>query len=68
MSYNIASKDRREFDIIVDENKVGHISTKVGVTGELQYDVDIDNKMFDDYICLFAVAVDRAFGEINKQG
>ena len=68
MSYNITSKDRREFDIIVDENKVGHISTKVGVTGELQYDVDIDNKMFDDYICLFAVAVDRAFGEINKQG
>lgn len=68
MSYSIVSKDRKEFEIIVDEKVVGHISTKVGVTGELVYDMDIDNKMFDDYICLFAVAADRTFGEMNKQG
>ena len=67
MKYDIVSKDRRNFEIIVDEKVVGHISTKIGMTGELQYDVDIDNKLFDDYIPLFAVAVDRAFGEMNKQ-
>ena len=48
ISYTLASKDRREFDIIIGENSVGHISTKVGVTGELQYDVNIENKFFDD--------------------
>jgi hypothetical protein len=68
MSYVLASKDRREFDILVNDNKVGHISTKVSVTGELVYDIDIDNKYFDDYIGLFAVVIDRTFGEMNKQG
>lgn len=67
ISYSIVSKDRKNFELIVDEKTVGHISTKVGVTGELQYDVDIENQFFDDYIPLFAVAVDRAFGEMNKQ-
>ena len=66
-NFSIVSKDRKNFEIIVNENVVGHISTKVGMTGELQYDVDIDNKLFDDYIPLFAVAIDRAFGEMNKQ-
>ena len=67
ISYVLSSKDRREFDILVDDKSVGHISTKVGITGELLYDVDIDNKMFDDYICLFAVVIDKTFGEMNKQ-
>ena len=67
ISYTLASKDRREFDIIVNDNSVGHISTKVGVTGELLYDVTVDNKFFDDYICLFPVIIDKTFGEMNKQ-
>jgi hypothetical protein len=67
MCYNLVSKDRREFDIIFTDKNIGHISTKVGVTGELQYDIDIENKFFDDYIPLFAVAIDRTFGEMNKQ-
>ncbi|MBQ1519830.1 MAG: hypothetical protein IIZ53_08290 [Ruminococcus sp.] len=67
MNYSITSKDRRNFTIIFNDNIIGHINTKVGVTGELQYDIDIENRFFDDYIPLFAVAVDRTFGELNKQ-
>lgn len=67
MCYNLVSKDRREFDIVFNDKNIGHISTKISVTGELQYDIDIENKFFDDYIPLFAVAIDRTFGEMNKQ-
>ena len=54
------------FDIIVNKENVGHIYTKESVTGDLVYDLSIDNKYFDDYVILFAVAVDKAFGEFNK--
>ncbi|NLT07888.1 MAG: hypothetical protein GXY08_00040 [Ruminococcus sp.] len=67
MKYELKSKDRKNFEIIFNEKSVGKIETKVGVTGDLQYDIEIDNKAFDDYIPLFAVAIDKAFGEMNKQ-
>lgn len=66
MKYELRSKDRKNFEIIFNDNNVGKLETKTGVTGDHQYDIDIDNKAFDDYIPLFAVAVDRAFGEMNK--
>ena len=67
MSYKLASKDRKNFDIILNDATVGHIKTKIAVSGDLQYDLDIENTAFDDYIPLFAVAIDKAFGSINKQ-
>ncbi len=67
MKFAIASKDRRNFEIQLSGNVIGHIFTKVGVSGELQYDLDIENTAFDDYIPLFAVAVDKTFGDMNKQ-
>ena len=67
MSYTLASKDRKNFDIILNDTTVGHIKTKIAVSGDLQYDLDIENTAFDDYIPLFAVAIDKAFGSINKQ-
>jgi len=66
MKFVIASKDRKNFDIILNDITVGHIKTKTAVSGGLQYDLDIENTAFDDYIPLFAVAIDRAFGEMNK--
>jgi hypothetical protein rflaF_15769 len=66
MKFVIASKDRKNFDIILNDITVGHIKTKAAVSGDLQYDLDIENTAFDDYIPLFAVAIDRAFGEMNK--
>ena len=67
MSYKLASKDRKNFDIILNDATVGHIKTKIAISGDLQYDLDIENTAFDDYIPLFAVAIDKAFGSINKQ-
>lgn len=67
MKYAIASKDRRNFDIILNGNTVGQIKTKVTVSNELHYDIEIENTAFDDYIPLFAVAIDKTFGDMNKQ-
>lgn len=64
--YNIASKDHRNFDIIKDDVKCGSIKTNNTVNNDLQYDLDIDDKVFDDYIPLFVIAVDLTFGDINK--
>lgn len=66
MKFVIASKDRKNFNIILNDITVGHIKTKAAVSGDLQYDLDIENTAFDDYIPLFAVAIDRTFGEMNK--
>lgn len=67
MKYSLVSKDRRDFNIVLNENIVGHIRTKTTVTNELHYGIEIENTAFDDYIPLFAVAIDKAFGDMNKQ-
>ena len=67
MNFLIKSKERKNFEIYLNDALVGHIVTKVGLAGDLQYDVDIENTAFDDYIPLFAVAVDKTFGDMNKQ-
>ncbi|MCM1133364.1 MAG: hypothetical protein NC340_07820 [Ruminococcus flavefaciens] len=73
VKYSLASKDHRNFEILRDngdkekeKEKVGSIITKFTMSKDLQYEVEIDNKIFDDYIPLFAVAIDLTFGELNK--
>ncbi len=66
MKFSIASKDRKEFTIYKNGTAVGSIKTLVTINGELHYEVQIENVAFDDYIPLFAVAIDRAFGDMNK--
>lgn len=66
MKYIIKSKDRKNFEIILNDVSVGTIKTKFGVSGTFQYDLEIVNTAFDDYIPLFAVAIDKAFGEMNR--
>ena len=67
IKYELVSKDRKNFDIIVEGNAVGHVNTQEGVSGDLQYDLEIDNRYYDDYVVLFAVAVDKSFGELNRE-
>ncbi len=67
MTFTLASKDRREFSILLDNDKKGSISTRISVSGDLQYDITVEDKIFDDYIPLFAVIIDKAFGAMNKQ-
>lgn len=67
MKYALVSKDRRDFDIHLDDKIVGTIKTKVTMNNELHYDINIENTAFDDYIPLFAIAIDKTFGDMNKQ-
>ncbi len=64
--YQIASKDHRDFTLIKDGTAIGFIKTLLAVSGDLEYEVQIDDKFFDDYMILFVVAVDRTFGDMNK--
>ena len=66
MHFEITSKDRKDFDIILDGNNVGHIQSLVGVNGDMHFIINIENTAFDDYIPLFAVAIDKAFTEMNR--
>lgn len=63
---SITSKDHRAFRIIKDGTEVGALKVLLTVSGDLQYEIVIDDKVFDDYIPLFAVAVDITFGDMNK--
>lgn len=66
MHFEITSKDRKAFDIFLNDANIGHIDSLMGVNGEMQYHFNVENTAFDDYIALFAVAIDKAFGEMNK--
>ncbi len=66
MNFQLKSKNRRAFKIIKNGHEVGSLNTVVMMTGELQYEITINDKDFDDYVSLFAIAIDRAFGDINK--
>ena len=67
IQYSIASKDHRDFTLIRDEKEVGSLKTLLTVAGELQYEMTISDKCFDDYVPFFAVAVDLTFGDMNKE-
>ncbi|MDE6501970.1 MAG: hypothetical protein K2K02_10980 [Ruminococcus sp.] len=66
LSYSLISQNRRDFTIVLNGEEKGRIETNVSVSGELQYDITIDDKVFDDYIPLFAVVVDKIYGDANK--
>ncbi len=66
MNFTLSSKERKEFKIIKNGAVVGTIKTVSMLSGDLQYEIEIENTAFDDYIPLFAVAIDKAFGEMNK--
>lgn len=66
MNFSIESKDRKAFRIMKNGVQVGDIKTTAMLSGDLQYEIEIENVAFDDYIPLFAVTIDKAFGEINR--
>ncbi|MDE5557521.1 MAG: hypothetical protein K2K66_03665 [Ruminococcus sp.] len=67
ISYRLVSKNSRDFTIMDGEEQKGIIETSISASGELQYDLDINDKIFDDYIPLFAVVIDKIFGDANRQ-
>ncbi|MDE5862007.1 MAG: hypothetical protein K2H28_07415 [Ruminococcus sp.] len=67
ISYRLVSENRRDFKIMSGEEQKGKIETNVSASGELQYELEIDDQFFDDYIPLFAIVVDKIYGETNRQ-
>ena len=66
-TYELASKDHRNFIFKKDGVEQGKLVTNLSVSGELQYSFEINDKIFDDYFVLFAVAVDKVFGDMNRE-
>ncbi len=65
--YDLVSKDHRDFKIVRNgDEEVGSITTRLTAAGDFQYGLEIEDKIFDDYIPLFAVAVDLAFADMNQ--
>lgn len=64
--FKLVSKDHRSFTFLKDKAEVGTLKTLVTVGGELQYEFTMQDTVFDDYLVLFVVAVDKTFGEMNK--
>lgn len=66
ISYAITSKEHRDFQLLKDGLNVGKLVVHTNTAGDLQYEIGIEDKVFDDYIPLFAIAVDLTFGDMNK--
>lgn len=66
IKYAITSKEHKDFQLLKDELPVGKLLVHITVSGELQYEIEIEDKVFDDYIPLFAIAVDITFGNMNR--
>lgn len=66
-TYELASTDHKNFTFLKEGTEQGKLTTAMSVSGELQYSFEINDKIFDDYFVLFAVAVDKTFGEINRE-
>lgn len=66
IKFLLKSMDRKHFKIINNNNEIGTLEAVTNMSGEVQYEIEIDNTFFDDYIPLFALAVERAFGDMNK--
>lgn len=66
MKFLLKSSDRKHFSLLKNEIEIGSVSTSSTMNGDLRYEIEIENDSFDDYIPLFALAVDRAFGDINR--
>ncbi|MDE6781050.1 MAG: hypothetical protein K2J40_06295 [Ruminococcus sp.] len=67
LNCNLKSSNSRDFSIMVNDEEKGIIETSVSGNGEIQYDLTIDDKLFDDYIPFFAVVIDKIFGDANRQ-
>lgn len=66
MKWEIKSKDRMNFEIFKDGKKVGKMETQRQTNNEAKFYIEIDDKVFDDYIPLFAVCADKSFSQMNK--
>ncbi len=64
--YELKGKDPKNFILYRNDVQIGTLSTAKLVNNDLIYTLTFEEHTFDDFFPLFAVAVDKCFGEINK--
>ena len=64
----IAAMEQAENAFYTPEDRAYHVGDHVSIGNEVdgKSEIVIENVAFDDYIPLFAIAIDRAFGDMNK--
>ena len=66
MKYELkGSDDYKDFQIVVNRQKVGEMHTERQANNEPMYQLSIDDAYFVDFIPLFAVAADKCFSKIK---
>ena len=66
VKYILKSSDRKNFILLRNNDEIGSVRAVIAMDNELRYEINIEDQYFDDYIPLFALAVERAFGDMNK--
>lgn len=64
--YLLKSSDRKNFKLFRDDDEIGYVHTVSTMDGDLRYEIVIEDVYFDDYTPLFALAIEKAFGDMNK--
>ncbi len=64
--FELKGKNHLHFELFKNENVIGTLTVEKQVNNEFVYTLNFEDEYFDDFFPLFAIAVDRCFGEINK--
>lgn len=62
----LKSTDRKNFKLFRENDEIGYVHTVSTMDGDLRYEIVIEDVYFDDYTPLFALAVEKAFGDMNR--
>jgi hypothetical protein len=61
ITYILRSTDRTKFVVIKDKEEIGKIHVFESLKGDLQFEVDIDDAYFDDYMLFFSYMIYMSF-------
>lgn len=65
-TYWLKSQDRMQFELTKDDVNIGSILSQPMPKGDVQFEMTINDKEFDDALVLFAVCIDFSFYKYKK--
>ena len=65
-TYWLKSQDRMRFELTMDDVNIGSILSQPMPKGDVQFEMTINDKEFDDALVLFAVCIDFSFYKYKK--
>ena len=65
-TYWLKSQDRMRFELTKDDVNIGSILSQPMPKGDVQFEMTINDKEFDDALVLFAVCIDFSFYKYKK--